>query len=187
MSIVNFIIQGTLLGAGSLILVLILLYWFRWFKDKCRRRRRDEEINRELSDDEHEHVEMDHINVEVGDTDTDSVTESNSLLCRKAIFKHIHPECSNEKQAIEITEDRNDYFKTPVNHVFKLKETEFEVDTHDGATVIKSKRPCVYWECRRGRNNSEYMVFETGRMYAIFSPQPECHLLIRESKSTRIE
>ena len=66
MSIVNFIIQGTLLGAGVLILVLILLYWLRWTNEKCRRRRR-EEINRDTSDDERENVEVD---IEVGDTDS---------------------------------------------------------------------------------------------------------------------
>ena len=58
MSIVNFIIQGTLLGAGVLILVLILLYWIRWTKEKCQRRKRDE-INRDFSDDERENVEGD--------------------------------------------------------------------------------------------------------------------------------
>ena len=70
MSIVNFIIQGTLLGAGVLILGLILLYWLRWTNEKCRRRRGDE-INRDFnfSDDKRENVEVD---IEVGDTDTDS-------------------------------------------------------------------------------------------------------------------
>ena len=69
MSIVNFIIQGTLLGAGVLILVLILLYWIRWTKEKCQRRKRDE-INRDFSDDERENVEVD---IEAGDTDSGMV------------------------------------------------------------------------------------------------------------------
>ena len=69
MSIVNFIIQGTLLGAGVLILVLILLYWLRWTNEKCRRRRGDE-INRDFSDDERENIEED---IEVGDTDSSPV------------------------------------------------------------------------------------------------------------------
>ena len=189
MSLVNFIIQGTLLGSGILILVLILLYWLRWIKERCRNWRHREEISREFSDDgsdEREEVEVKHIDAEVGNTDTDSVNDSNSLLCRKAIYKHIHPECTTEEEAIQISEERNDYFKTHVNHVFQLHETEFEFANHDGAEVIKSKRPGAYWECRRGRNNSEYMVFDTGIMYAIFNPRPECHLLIRESKNTRI-
>ena len=69
MSIVNFIIQGTLLGAGVLILVLILLYWIRWTKEKCHGRKRDE-INRDSSDDERENVEVD---IEAGDTDSGMV------------------------------------------------------------------------------------------------------------------
>ena len=69
MSLVNFIIQGTLLGAGVLILGLILLYWLRWTNEKCRRRRGDE-INRDFSDDERENVEVD---IEAGDTDSGMV------------------------------------------------------------------------------------------------------------------
>ena len=191
MSLVNFIIQGTLLGAGILILMLILLYWLRWIKDRCKRWRQREEINIEFRNDERENIEVKHIDTEVGSTDTDSIDASNSLLCRKAIYKHIHPECTTEEKAIEISKERSDYFKTYVNHVFQVHETEFELTNHDNdgedELVIKSKRPCVYWECRRGRNNSEYMVLETGQMYAIFRPLPECHLLIRESKKTRIK
>ena len=70
MSIVSFIIQGTLLGAGVLILGLILLYWRRWTNEKCRRRRRRDEINRDTSDDERENdIEV----IEVGDTDSGMV------------------------------------------------------------------------------------------------------------------
>ena len=183
MSLVNFIIQGTLLGAGILILMLILLYWLRWIKDRCQRWRHREEINTEFGNYEPENIEVIHI-----DTDTEYVETSSSLLCRKAIYKHIHPECTTEEKAIEISEERNKYFKTPVNHVFQVNETEFELTNEGGQEVIISKRPCIYWECRRarGRNNSEYMVFETGQMYAIFRPEPECHLLIGASKKTRI-
>ena len=70
MSIVTFIIQGTLLGAGVLVLGLILLYWLRWTNEKCRRRRRRDEINRDTSDDERENdIEV----IEVGDTDSGMV------------------------------------------------------------------------------------------------------------------
>ena len=51
------------------------------------------------------------------------------------------------------------YFKTYVNHVFQLHETEFEFANHDGAEVIKSKRPGAYWECRRGRNNTRASIY----------------------------
>ena len=189
MSLVNFIIQGTLLGAGILILMLILLYWLRWIKDRCQKWRHRKEIKTEFRNRELENIEVIHIDTEVGSTDTDFVETSKSLLCRKAIYKHIHPECTTEEKAIEISEERNKYFKTPVNHVFQVNETEFELTNEGGQEVIKSKRPCIYWECRRarGRNNSEYMVFETGQMYAIFRPGPECHLLTGESKKTRIK
>ena len=49
-----------------------------------------------------------------------------SLLSEKAILKHICPECNNNQDAIRIAEERDRFYPTFVNHIFKIDEFSFE-------------------------------------------------------------
>ena len=188
MSIVNFIIQGILLGTATLILILIFLYWIRWIKDRCFEQQSQQQgevqrahchQEREQSE-ECENVEVEHFDLELGNKD------SIRLLSQKAVDKHIHPECETEDDAIKISEKRNKMSKTLRNHVFQVKETEFDFVYENGRNVIKCKRFCTYWDCRRS-GNGDFRVSETGQMCPIFSQSPDCHLLVGRSLMTRIQ
>ena len=85
-------------------------------------------------------------------------------LPKSSIKKHIAPTCRSDIDAIDKTKaGRKD--RVRLNHVFKVKPTDFRVFVD----VYRSKKKVRYWKVKRGDGGSRnYAVIEKGYMYAYF-------------------
>ena len=131
------------------------------------------------------------------------------LLSEKAILKHIWPECNNNQDAIRIAEERDRFYPTFVNHIFKIDEFSFEenycyyisffghkfiapfiimlfewvVYNLLGYEILTAKEVITSTKyCpywKCKKKNGNYYVYETGTMKPIFDTNG--HLMVEES------